>query len=1047
MATDDQIRDKLETIEDVLATTTDKFEISEQYLLSNKKSDFGDDEEDEDDIVGGEDFLDPLQRKRQRRRLHISTTPSTSTTTVVASDKEDINDDSDSLPDISEDEFLRQRYHSTSGSKRDYNHNTNNNNNNNNNNSDADLKVKTEEQADGPEDNEYSSAEEDESEDDNPTKGSKERAPAKYCLYRAFNTPVWSVVEDSLIGEPFVKAEPTNDQNLLYAAATTATSPPPSSSTTTPTAAGAPPSLERDSLGRFEFNILWDDFQKWFAWHGASVANTFTVSRSNYHYKRGSRAGQVRMHYSCCLNNKQQKKKHRGATGKITQYFQADRSKSEAADGDENGESEAIGSKRKLKKGASKITAFFRPTDTASSEGGSASPLNTKDDQSEERPCKAGFTATKMVGVRQDGQGGEVEYCHIVYAYKHNHPLDHHPVPGLPLKLEGVKERIKSRLARGTRLDRVLRRLLVEYIEFRPPLSSMFLHNDIVEPEFERRTRDDALTLADIFDIWYQLTIKEELKSKAPTERDSCRMWMRELKNDGYITMTEPTPQGDLYGWTSLWQLEHIKQYGGVLNLDRDEDLFRVSNPRDSDRSKFFMYTLSVLHHECRIGVPVATLICPKTRSQENLETWLCFVLASMRTTLGLDYIPQGVCTYLGAVEAGALQQVFPDSIVFPGAMYYFAKKDTELNRLVGNSYDPATSKFLSELKTVLAQGYGGLRHFDSLRSRARQYNGLVEYLEEHYFNEKLRGIWFKFLNTKARYFPGDSLRFDRSRLHMLETFLLEEQEYSAITAASLATVTGSGEVAGSSLRSKQPLPPPSPLRVDHVIGVMARLVLPNYRWTLHPSVWPRRLKYVNYLSSEYTEVPLEEFYSASREVYVPTVSYRATPKEWVKPASKLPPRSLEKVSNRQLAYGDVDTYTGQASRDDGPSFGFDDGGDYPIENGRGGEDEDEQVSETEEDEVLHRKTPWKNMARGGPKPSQIYTSTRDREERRQGDEDAIQSMLDDIAKVYQKRVRGAEIDLEEEILLALETSYRLIQRAVDKQQESERNSPYQPFY
>ncbi|KAF9971220.1 hypothetical protein BGZ73_005888 [Actinomortierella ambigua] len=1153
-STDENVRAKLETIEDVLATTTDRFEIAVLKLLQKCEKFFQQDEsdfEDEDgaeDVVEGEEFKDPLQRKKQRRRHHSTA----SSTTVVGScgpDQDIILPtrdpspelDSDSLPDLSEDEFLRQHRAAVAGKAKD-----------------TEEPDKNDDDDDEGDDNNQPMSDGD---DDS---GAVQDTPEQGYLKRIFNTPVWSVVEDSLYADPYLRAaravlqggtaslvtDMRNDPFSMYQPSMA------SSAGSSSSAAAAVPPLERDSLGRFEFNILWEDFQKWFAWHGASVANTFTVSRSNYHYKRGSRAGQVRMHYACCLNNKQQKKKHRSA-GKITGYFQLDpATKTEGVEDEERygGESSAAGAaagkKRKLKTGASKITSFFGRAETPAVEV--VDPLSTKDGQEEERPCKAGFTATKMVGVRQDGQGqSEVEYCHIVYAYRHNHPLDHHPVPGLPLKLEGVKERIKPKLARGSRIDRVMRRLLAEYIDFRPPpgppspsplqqhlpslssSSSSLPSPSSTSPSSsslplsaaaasasagtgQRRGRDDALTLADIFDLWYQLTLKDEL-AKAPSERDACRKWMTDLKKEGYITMTEKTQSGEMYGWTSKWQLELIQQHGGVLCLDRYADLLSP---------KAYMYTLLVLHHEARLSVPVAVLVCPTTREQKDLEKFFFFVLASMRTTLSLDYVPQGVLTYLGAVEAGALQCTFDESIVFPGAMYFFSKRDYVLKKLLQEENDTVSRKLEADLKYTLREGAFSAHYFNSMRDKARCYEGLLEHLDEHYLNINLLHTWNKFLKTNARYFPGNSLQFDKSLQKMLNIYPLRRGHGAPRCNVSEGRTTGEPRE-----------------RMDHVIGVMARLVLPNYRWTLHPTVRSQRLKYVLYLSSSYTEESLEAYYNTPRDVYVPTLPYHATPAVWVRPASQMRPwwmtlfssrQSLQSESQERSAWFGVDRLGADIS-DDGDHAGIDGFDDEEEQEGieasesEKGE-EDDKVDETEEEELVRRPAgrptarrcgghyfpgrPDRSMAiaieqemkedrpvirqtarRGGGRPFQnqlgrsaamarvqevnevrpVVRSTarrgapraiqnqlgrsaamaREQEVKEEEEEenwdpwrrasvaannDTIQSMLDNLQETYDKRMRGKTLDFEEEIVMTLEASFKLLKRAIVKQDE---DNPY----
>ncbi|KAI9235125.1 MAG: hypothetical protein BYD32DRAFT_489142 [Podila humilis] len=141
----------------------------------------------------------------------------------------------------------------------------------------------------------------------------------------------------------------------------------------------------------------------------------------------------------------------------------------------------------------------------------------------------------------------------ITYAPGHNHSIcsgkDEYDIGTNYLSPE-AKERICALLENGASVREVLQRLQSSRSRF-------------AQLGRTRVFRDDVITYEDVYNVNYQLMLKEIRKDD--NEDRSAELWMRQLFSEGYHTCYYP---GKYYGFSSPWQLQQLRDNGKIFCFD-----------------------------------------------------------------------------------------------------------------------------------------------------------------------------------------------------------------------------------------------------------------------------------------------------------------------------------------------------------------------------------------------------------------------------------------------------------------------------------------------
>lgn len=81
--------------------------------------------------------------------------------------------------------------------------------------------------------------------------------------------------------------------------------------------------------------------------------------------------------------------------------------------------------------------------------------------------------------------------------------------------------------------------------------------------------RDDIITYADVYNIYYKMIAQEIQKDTDPELSALC--WMRELEHDGFYTCHQA---GVFYGFSSPWQLSQLRDYGKIFCFDGTHNVY-----------------------------------------------------------------------------------------------------------------------------------------------------------------------------------------------------------------------------------------------------------------------------------------------------------------------------------------------------------------------------------------------------------------------------------------------------------------------------------------
>ena len=90
----------------------------------------------------------------------------------------------------------------------------------------------------------------------------------------------------------------------------------------------------------------------------------------------------------------------------------------------------------------------------------------------------------------------------------------------------------------------------------------------------EQLSRDQFITYDDVYNIWYDLTIKKMRKD--PDQTKSAILWMKEFEEDQDFTFYDESAidPGTYFGFANRWQLQQLATCGDSLCFDGTHNVF-----------------------------------------------------------------------------------------------------------------------------------------------------------------------------------------------------------------------------------------------------------------------------------------------------------------------------------------------------------------------------------------------------------------------------------------------------------------------------------------
>lgn len=87
-----------------------------------------------------------------------------------------------------------------------------------------------------------------------------------------------------------------------------------------------------------------------------------------------------------------------------------------------------------------------------------------------------------------------------------------------------------------------------------------------------RPNHDHYLSYMDVYNIYFKLFNTAARKHQDP--RVSLRMWVEDLKNDGYFTFLDEASGSQHCGFASTWQIDQLLHYGHTVCFDGTHNVF-----------------------------------------------------------------------------------------------------------------------------------------------------------------------------------------------------------------------------------------------------------------------------------------------------------------------------------------------------------------------------------------------------------------------------------------------------------------------------------------
>ncbi|KAF9994584.1 hypothetical protein BGZ79_000653 [Entomortierella chlamydospora] len=253
--------------------------------------------------------------------------------------------------------------------------------------------------------------------------------------------------------------------------------------------------------------------------------------------------------------------------------------------------------------------------------------------------CTAYFNAIHRPTPTFDGRLGNT--YRIEYNYRHNHTLGEKGDIRTIQKSDAIKERIKAMILREMTIPEIVDQLTIDHSK----LTRLLDFGD----NGQLSMTENPITYDDVNGLLYALTTTKTRKNEKPTI--SARLWMEELKGQGYFTYYDQR-HGLYHGFSSPWQLDTLGKWGDTLCFDNVHACGRNTN----------LYTLVVRDKEIGCGIPCAFFLT-KIQTSKVLEGWLCSLKAKMDEMCSREFQPVAVFTNQGYNEIDALRIAFSNQL------------------------------------------------------------------------------------------------------------------------------------------------------------------------------------------------------------------------------------------------------------------------------------------------------------------------------------------------------------------------------------------------
>lgn len=129
----------------------------------------------------------------------------------------------------------------------------------------------------------------------------------------------------------------------------------------------------------------------------------------------------------------------------------------------------------------------------------------------------------------------------IVYDVEHNHAFGSLTNLGTRQLSDAVKSTIRSLLIQGSTINNVMLQLTMDYDKFTAVLAG----------NGEQPSRDKFITYDDVYNLWYDITIRKMRKDRDQTK--SAILWMKEFEKEQDFTYYDETAidPGLFFGFAS----------------------------------------------------------------------------------------------------------------------------------------------------------------------------------------------------------------------------------------------------------------------------------------------------------------------------------------------------------------------------------------------------------------------------------------------------------------------------------------------------------------
>ncbi|KAG0268622.1 hypothetical protein DFQ27_006260 [Actinomortierella ambigua] len=229
----------------------------------------------------------------------------------------------------------------------------------------------------------------------------------------------------------------------------------------------------------------------------------------------------------------------------------------------------------------------------------------------------------------------------VTYLFRHNHGDGCFSSEGVRQKFAAIRATIKNLILGGSIISMAFNQLM--------------MNHDEIPQILEQKGGDDFITYGDIYNIWHDVIVGRMRRDVDPIV--SSVKWMEKLEEDGAFTYYDKDDhRGGLYfGFSTAWQMSHLKAYGQNICLDGTHNVFGQDT---------HMFTLVVKNDSTGFAVPVAFLLTRTAPTSVLLVGWLRALKRKMTAHFSSPdqayrFKPNAVITDQGNEEILAINRAF----------------------------------------------------------------------------------------------------------------------------------------------------------------------------------------------------------------------------------------------------------------------------------------------------------------------------------------------------------------------------------------------------